>query len=196
MFNLVTRAQAVSNHVLTCSIIISALVIISSLVQLYGADAWSLDTTSITNVKAQALMKGSYHYGAKNGKPKENSLILFDLESDLSPLFNWNTKQVFVYLTAEYPGKSLESSNKVTYWDNIITSKEDAVLKLKSQRSKYSVWDVEDSFRSRDAVLSLEWNIQPHIGPLIYGSTVATEPFTFAEVKKPSEKQKQQQKQS
>lgn len=179
-----TRAQGVSNHVLTCSIVVSVLIIISSFIQLYGINAWSLDTTSIDNIKAQALMKGSYHYGSKGGKPKENSLIKFDLTSDLTPLFNWNTKQVFVYLTAEYPGKSSGSSNKVTYWDKIITSKEDAVIKLNNERAKYSVWDVEDSFRSREAILSLEWNIQPHVGPLIFGSTVASEPFTFAEVKK------------
>lgn len=183
MFNLVTRAQAVSNHVLTCSMIISVLVVITSFIQLYGKDAWALNTTSISNISAQALMKGSYHYGASNGKPKENSLIKFDLESDLTPLFNWNTKQVFVYLTAEYPGKSPESVNKVTYWDKIITSKDDAIINLKHQRSKYSVWDIEPSFRNREAQLKLEWNIQPHIGPLIYGSTIASEPFTFAEVK-------------
>ena len=28
--------------------------------------------------------------------------INFDLELDLSPLFNWNTKHVFVYVLAEY----------------------------------------------------------------------------------------------
>lgn len=51
-------------------------------------------------------MKFSRRYGSPSGKPKENSKIVFDLDADLTSLFNWNTKQVFVYLTAEYPGKS------------------------------------------------------------------------------------------
>ncbi|EGV65558.1 Signal peptidase complex subunit [Yamadazyma tenuis] len=183
MFNLVTRAQAISNHAITCTAIIAALVIVSSFFQLQLDQVWSLNTTSISNVQAGASLKGSFQYGAKNGKQKENSIIKFDLDADLTPLFNWNTKQVFVYLTAEYPGKSDGSSNKVTYWDKIITSKDDAVLSLKNHRAKYSVWDVENSFRQRDAELKLEWNIQPHVGPLIFGQTSATTPFTFAEVK-------------
>lgn len=28
--------------------------------------------------------------------------LTFDLEADLNPLFNWNAKQLFVFLTAEY----------------------------------------------------------------------------------------------
>lgn len=28
--------------------------------------------------------------------------LRFDMTADLTPLFNWNTKQLFVYLTAEY----------------------------------------------------------------------------------------------
>lgn len=27
---------------------------------------------------------------------------MFDLQADLNPLFNWNAKQLFVFLTAEY----------------------------------------------------------------------------------------------
>lgn len=181
MFNLVTRFQAIANQALTSSIILSALVIITTLIQLYTSNVWSLDTTAISNIKPSVLLKHSFNYGSVNRKPKENSKIQFDLETDLTPLFNWNTKQIFIYLTAEYPGKSDDSSNKITYWDKIITDKKDAVLSLKNQRSKYSVWDVEKSFRGREATVKLGWNIQPHIGPLISGETgVST--FKFAEV--------------
>ena len=34
--------------------------------------------------------------------------ITFDLQADLNPLFNWNVKQLFLYLTAEY-----ETANNV-----------------------------------------------------------------------------------
>lgn len=184
MFNIISRAQALSNHAITCTSVIAALVFISSFIQLYTNGVWSLNSSSISNVQAQALLKSSYQYGAKNGKPKENSMIKFDLDADLTSLFNWNTKQVFVYLTAEYPGKSDGSSNKVTYWDKIIKSPEDAKIKLVNQRAKYSVWDVENSFRQREANLTLEWNIQPHVGALLYGKTGVETPFTFAETKK------------
>ena len=32
----------------------------------------------------------------------------FDLEVDLNPVFNWNVKQLFVYLAAEYETKKNE----------------------------------------------------------------------------------------
>lgn len=181
MFNIVTRFQHVANQALTSSIIISCIVILSSLLQLYSNNAWSLNTTSISNIKPQALIKHSFNYGSVNRKPKENSKIQFDLDADLTSLFNWNTKQVFVYLTAEYPGKSNGSSNKITYWDKIITSKDNAVLLLRNQKSKYSVWDIEPSFRQREAIVKLEWNVQPYIGPLIFGETTDIGEFTFVE---------------
>lgn len=182
MFNIVSRFQAVANQALTSSVILSALVIVTTLLQLYSTDVWSINSTSVSNIKPTALVKNSFNYGSVNRKPKENSKIQFDIDADLTPLFNWNTKQVFIYLTAEYPGKSEGSSNKVTYWDKIITKPEDAKILLKNQRSKYSVWDIEKSFRGRDAIVKLEWNIQPHIGPLLFGETQTEETFKFAEI--------------
>lgn len=193
MFSLTTRFQAVSNQALSALIGISVLVIVTSLLQLLASNAWSLNSTSITNVRPTVLVRSSFNYGSVNRKPKENSKIQFDMDADLTPLFNWNTKQVFVYLTAEYPGKKDGSSNKVTYWDKIITSKEQAKIHLRDQKAKYSVWDVEKSFRERDAVLRLEWNIQPHIGPLVFGETGAGTDFQFAkyEEKKPKKEKKE-----
>ena len=41
-----------------------------------------------------------------NGKKKNDlGFLNFDLETDLTPLFNWNVKQLFLYLTAEYKTK-------------------------------------------------------------------------------------------
>jgi signal peptidase complex subunit 3 len=121
----------------------------------------------------------SRKFGAVGNKEKENNKLQFDLEADLTPLFNWNTKQVFVYLTAEYPGKIPGSSNKVTYWDKIITSKNRANLTLYNEKSKYSVWDVEDTFRNREAVVRLEWDIQPYVGLLVSGSTTGEASVVF-----------------
>lgn len=98
------------------------------------------------------------------------------MDSDLSPLFNWNTKQVFIYLTAEYDGSTRsQTKSEVTYWDKILTNKNDAKLHLKNFKSKYAVWDLEDVFVGRELTFKLKWNIQPWIGPLIYGETLGSE---------------------
>ena len=40
------------------------------------------------------------------GKKKNDlGFFNFDLETDLESLFNWNVKQLFLYLTAEYVTK-------------------------------------------------------------------------------------------
>lgn len=188
MFSLSTRFQAVANQSLSASIAVCVLVALISAVQLYVGGAWHISSTGINNVLASATIKHSRSFGAANGKSKENSKIAFDLDADLSPLFNWNTKQVFVYLTAEYPGKTDGASNKVTYWDKIITSADDAVILVKNQNAKYSVWDVERSFRGRNATLKLEWNIQPWVGPLLFGETDTATTFQFALAKTPKPK--------
>ncbi|KAG0187798.1 Signal peptidase complex subunit 3 [Apophysomyces sp. BC1034] len=45
----------------------------------------------------------SYDYG--NSK-SEFGRLSFDLDADFTPLFDWNTKQVFVTVVAEYESKS------------------------------------------------------------------------------------------
>lgn len=182
MFNLYTRIQTLLNKAVTSASIIAAIIAAIAYTQLVLNNVWQNELTSVKNIVPSAAMRKSFYAGSVNRNPKENSAIKFDLNADLSPLFNWNTKLVFVYLTAEYPGKSPGSSNKVTYWDKIITSKDKAKILLKNYRSKYSVWDVEKSFRERDAVLKLEWNIQPWVGPLVYGETSTNTTFTFAKV--------------
>ena len=51
-------------------------------------------------------------------------IFYFDLDADLSPVFNWNVKQLFVYVTAEYKSKTNEL-NQVVIWDKIVLDKED-----------------------------------------------------------------------
>lgn len=183
MFSLTSRLQAVSNASLTAVSALSVLIAVVSIVQLYLGGAWGIAESDILAVKAVALVKNSRSFGGLAGTPKENSRISFDLAADLSPLFNWNTKQVFVALTAEYDGKKPGHHNKVTYWDKILLLKEDAQLNLKNVRAKYSVWDVEKSFRGRNATLKLEWNVQPWVGPLLYGETAPATTFEFARAK-------------
>lgn len=44
------------------------------------------------------------------------------MEADLSSLFTWNTKQVFVYVTAEWPAANANETNEAVIWDSIITN--------------------------------------------------------------------------
>lgn len=191
MFNLVNRFQGVANKLMTVALVVSGLIVAISYIQLYQQDVWNLKSAKVASIKPSANLRVSRLFGASDGKPKENSKLTFDLDADLTSLFNWNTKQVFVYLTAEYDGKTPSSSNRVTYWDKIITSKKDARFHVRQEKGKYSVWDVEKSFRGREANIKLEWNIQPWVGPLIYGEIDTGSTFKFADAKKNTKKERQ-----
>jgi signal peptidase complex subunit 3 len=76
-------------------------------------------------------VKGRPHYYST--KKEEYAHIRFSLDADLSSLFTWNTKQVFVYVTASWPvnstagAKDVEAgsspaTNEAVIWDTIITS--------------------------------------------------------------------------
>jgi len=59
-------------------------------------------------------------------------ILKIDLSADLEPLFNWNVKQLFLYLTAEYETKS-NKINQVVLWDKIIKRGEKALIKIKNE---------------------------------------------------------------
>ena len=69
-------------------------------------------------------MKGRPHY--YSSKKEEYAIIKFSLEADLSSLFTWNTKQLFVYVTAEWPSTTTGGDDVVmdeaVIWDTIITN--------------------------------------------------------------------------
>ncbi|KAH8888889.1 signal peptidase 22 kDa subunit [Thozetella sp. PMI_491] len=77
-------------------------------------------TIKTTNVQ---VVRGRPHYYST--KKEEYAILKFSLDADLSSLFTWNTKQVFVYVTAEWPsagGSSTNATNQAVIWDSIITS--------------------------------------------------------------------------
>jgi len=63
-------------------------------------------------------IRGRPHY--YSSKEEEYANIRFSLSADFSSLFTWNTKQVFVYVSATWP--SSNATNEAVIWDIIITS--------------------------------------------------------------------------
>ncbi|KAH0562251.1 hypothetical protein GP486_003047 [Trichoglossum hirsutum] len=113
-------------------------------------------------------------------------------DQDLSSVFNWNTKQVFVYVVAKWPtaGKPGEI-NEAVIWDQIIpadpalnpnvsperrrrggsaASKADrGLVRLRAVKSKYQITDVAGKMAEKgNATLELGWNVQPWVGALTW----------------------------
>lgn len=193
MFSLVQRFQQVSSLALSCGFVAIAFIIATSWYQLVKDNAFDLKS-SVENIRPKISMVTSKRYGVTNKTPKESARINFDLDADLSPLFNWNTKQIFVYLTAEYNGKEKpDTFNKITFWDKIITQADDAKISLSNEKAKYNVWDVENKLSNRDLTFKLNWNIQPWAGFLLNGETSGSTTIQFNQTED-NAKQKRQAK--
>ncbi|XP_059830282.1 signal peptidase complex subunit 3 [Hemitrygon akajei] len=107
--------------------------------------------------------------------PRERSdlgLITFDLSADLKPIFDWNVKQLFLYLSAEYKTKN-NALNQVVLWDKIVLRGDQTKLDLKDMKSKYFFFDDGNGLKGNENItLTLSWNVVPNAGilPLIVGS--------------------------
>ncbi|WFD22129.1 hypothetical protein MEQU1_000791 [Malassezia equina] len=116
-----------------------------------------------------------------------------DLDLDLNPLFNWNTKQVFLSLTASYESPRrvrvwirtyMQGQNDVVIWDKIVRNKQDAVIRLRNLRNKYGMREYTKSFDNVTSVdYRVEWNVMPYVGIMQRGATERSEPFMLVHKK-------------
>ncbi|KAJ4147991.1 hypothetical protein LMH87_002481 [Akanthomyces muscarius] len=146
----------------------------------------------ITPDKIQ-VVKGRPHYYST--RKEEYAVIRFSLDADLSSLFTWNTKNLFVYVTADWPGPD-NTTNSAVIWDSIITNpsadhllnigpatlkklrKSSAgksidpnrgKLKLKNQKPKYQITHPSGKIaQTADVTLKLHYNVQPWVGLLTW----------------------------
>ncbi|KAG5319843.1 SPCS3 peptidase, partial [Pseudoatta argentina] len=97
----------------------------------------------------------------------------------LTPLFNWNVKQLFLYLTAEYQTENNEF-NQVVLWDKIVLRGDNAVLDFKNMNTKYYFWDDGKGLRgNKNVTLTLSWNIIPNAGLLPSVNALGSHTFAF-----------------
>lgn len=113
MHNSLTRLQNVFGFFTTVAFFVAALIALSDLASPREPSA----SIKATNVQ---VVRGRPHYYST--KKEEYAIIKFSLDADLSSLFTWNTKQVFVYVTAEWRDQATGLLNEAIIWDDIITS--------------------------------------------------------------------------
>ncbi|KAL4964396.1 signal peptidase complex subunit SPC3 [Aspergillus stella-maris] len=132
MHSTIYRAQAVFGFFTTVALFVAGFAALSVLF------FPTSDVTSDVRVKDVKVIKGRPHYYAM--KKEEYAQMRFDLDADLSPLFNWNTKQLFVYVYATYSSSENPSPNtpitQSIIWDTIIEAPE----------SPYSVANLRERF--------------------------------------------------
>ncbi|TDL21740.1 signal peptidase 22 kDa subunit [Rickenella mellea] len=170
MHSIYQRINNLSALLSSCVLSLLAAIALSSL--LFTADP--MGTLSIGSVKVYPGKARNF-----NEPRREHAFVRFNVSADLSPLFHWNTKQLFVYLGAEY-ANSAGVINDVVIWDRIVRRKEDAVINV-SGKNKYIFKEVSSSFKAVEpAFYTLKYNVMPYVGALTYGEAARTdEPVVF-----------------
>lgn len=169
MHSVLSRVNAISAYTLSVSAALTFFCFLSTVFIDYRANA-RLDTSSVAvkNVPDYSASREKYDLG----------YIQIDLQADLTPLFNWNVKQLFLYVTAEYKTEN-NKFNQVVLWDKIIRRGDYAVLNFKNMNTKYYFWDDGNGLRgNKNVTLTLSWNIIPNAGLL--PSITAHGSHTFA----------------
>lgn len=131
MHTVLTRANALVAYTMSVLAFLTGLCFLSTVFLNYSA------FSKINTVKV--VVKHVPDYSASREK-NDLGFLTFDLHADLTPLFNWNVKQLFLYLTAEYETKN-NVVNQVVLWDKIIQRGENALLDYRSMNTKYYFWD-------------------------------------------------------
>jgi signal peptidase complex subunit 3 len=117
MHSALNRLQTTFGYFTSCAFTLACIVAALSILPFPSPTGSPSATISARNVQ---VVKGRPHY--YSAKREEYAQIKFDLDADLSSLFTWNTKQLFVYVTANYPsskdGKG--GMSEAVIWDTIV----------------------------------------------------------------------------
>jgi len=156
-----------------------------------------LEPRTIPEITAQKIYvvkgEGSGLTGARDyydGSSNDQGFINFDLKLNIEPLFNWNVKVLFFYLTADYITDDYVS-NTAVLWDKIVMAGEPMQLDLKNIKTKYYFRESlckGGLLNNQNVTLTLHWNVMPNMGHLAWlrgeGQTQITFPDEYYAVRK------------
>ncbi|KXS13492.1 signal peptidase 22 kDa subunit [Gonapodya prolifera JEL478] len=172
MYSISQRANAVLAFLVTVTLGFLVAVALTSPILLHGKGlrpAPGQNVLKIVDAESHKARLAFYDRTQNQSGDSELAIIRFDISADLRDLWNWNTKQLFVYVVAEYETDS-HSTNQVVIWDSIIRNKDDALIRLRNVKGEYFLVDINPTLSTVSAKFTLHWNIIPYVGALFWNS--------------------------
>jgi signal peptidase complex subunit 3 len=109
----------------------------------------------------------------------DRALLSFDIHVDMEPAFQWNIKQVFMYVVASYKTET-NPKNHVVLWDKILeATNPKKEIKENNVFVKYALVDQSDELRGKEVELQLMWDFMPITGHLFMGKQPEETTSTF-----------------
>jgi|EP00908_Phaeocystis_cordata_P012452 signal peptidase complex subunit 3 len=124
-----------------------------------GTTYWHVAHPTIDLTVQRVVLRKIY------GAGHDQAILSIGIDADLRSVFNWNVKQLFVYVTAEYETED-NVLNQVVVWDSIISEESQARIRTDTVVNKYSLIDQGYGLRDNNISLCLNWNIVPSTGLL------------------------------
>ncbi|TKR69590.1 hypothetical protein L596_021730 [Steinernema carpocapsae] len=122
-------------------------------------------TTSVKIAVSNPRLKDISDY-TTDGARSDIAMLAMDLDIDVAPIYNWNVKQLFLYLVAEYKTTKNEM-NQVVLWDKIIMRDEwSKIHEVKMFPKYYFTDDGNGLLGHKNVSLTLRWNVIPNAGYL------------------------------
>jgi len=130
----------------------------------------------ITSVKKVVKNVADYSAGRERN---DLGFLTFNMEADFDKVFDWNTKQLFLYLTAHYTTRN-NVVNQVVLWDHIIERGQDTKVNLKNHHTKYYFWDDGNGLKGNSNItLTMSMNVIPNAGILPISTAHQSHVFSF-----------------
>eukprot|EP00889_Picochlorum_renovo_P003284 jgi/Picre1/30314/NNA_005678.t1 len=152
MHTLWQRASALSTFAVTVLAIMASL---ASVTDLFHPSKATVDL-DVKGVDALYAEKGV-----------DKALLNIEMHADLRSEFSWNTKQLYVYVLAEFATEE-SPYNEMVIWNRIIQSKANAKLDIRKLQKMYPfvLSDQGKSLRDTEFNVTVAWNVMPHVGRL------------------------------
>ncbi|KAI6243453.1 Signal peptidase complex subunit 3 [Aphelenchoides fujianensis] len=113
---------------------------------------------AVSNVR----IKQVNDYAAPRGR-SDLATMYFTLHADLAPVFNWNVKELYVFLVAKYttPQRSI---NEITLWDKYYKRFENVVVHEEKIPPFYYFADDGTNLLGQNVTFVLRWTVVPNAG--------------------------------
>ncbi|KAI4839286.1 signal peptidase complex subunit 3 [Plasmodium brasilianum] len=126
----------------------------------YGTSFYLFDEKEmVTNIQVKSVKRIVYNRYIKG----DEVVLSLDLSYDMRKAFNWNLKQLFLYVLVTYQTPE-KVKNEVIIQDYIIKNKKTAKKNFKNFITKYSLKDYYNGLRNNLIILQVCYKYMPIVG--------------------------------
>ena len=150
MHNVTARLNSSFFYGVTLVGILAALNLASSF---FIEQPFSANLTSMVNTKLYSNSRYNW----------DEAEIEFTMAADLTDVYNWNIKLIFLYIEIDYFSPA---RNQVIIWDKIIWRDQASkvILDIKKNKGKYMIKTKAHDLIGRNATATLKWEVVPITG--------------------------------